>query len=309
MEQKKSSIVLVFREFKPHFLMVLVQVGYAFLYFITEASFNHGMSPFLYVTYRHIVAGVVMFPFAFFLERNERPMLGSWKFLCFPWLGKISVPINMNFASLQYTSPTFVASIVNVIASLTFIIAVVLSLSISVSVPQNRRYLNVPNPRGIAKVIGTMLSLGGAMTMTLYKGPTMRNLWRPLIHIPGKSAAATHENWLKGSLLAVIGCVSWYIMQVKTCMIYQTDHKTQPITARREPLSHETQPITARREPLSQFSYAAPALFPRILITGPHKFFMVRPLYSVIVITPPKDNIVPITFAIPGDLERQEPHT
>ncbi|XLS90518.1 hypothetical protein HN51_066526 [Arachis hypogaea] len=146
-----------------------------------------------------------------------------------------------------------------------------------------------------------MLSLGGAMTMTLYKGPTMRNLWRPLIHIPGKSAAATHENWLKGSLLAVIGCVSWYIMQ--------TDHKTQPITARREPLSHETQPITARREPLSQFSYAAPALFPRILITGPHKFFMVRPLYSVIVITPPKDNIVPITFAIPGDLERQEPHT
>ncbi|XLS90517.1 hypothetical protein HN51_066525 [Arachis hypogaea] len=107
MEQKKSSIVLVFREFKPHFLMVLVQVGYAFLYFITEASFNHGMSPFLYVTYRHIVAGVVMFPFAFFLER-------------------ISVPINMNFASLQYTSPTFVASIVNVIASLTFIIAVVL---------------------------------------------------------------------------------------------------------------------------------------------------------------------------------------
>ena len=49
--------------------MVLVQVGYALLYFITEASFNHGMSPFLYVTYRHIVAAVVMFPFAYFLER------------------------------------------------------------------------------------------------------------------------------------------------------------------------------------------------------------------------------------------------
>ncbi|XP_072084616.1 uncharacterized protein [Arachis hypogaea] len=52
--------------------MVLAQVGYAFLYFITETSFNHGMSPFLYVTYRHIVAAVIMFPFAFFLERfNE----------------------------------------------------------------------------------------------------------------------------------------------------------------------------------------------------------------------------------------------
>ncbi|XLR00770.1 hypothetical protein HN51_055583 [Arachis hypogaea] len=41
----------------------------------------------------------------------------------------ICVPINMYFASLRYTSPTFVASIVNVIASLTFIIAVVLRLA------------------------------------------------------------------------------------------------------------------------------------------------------------------------------------
>ncbi|KAL1294749.1 hypothetical protein HN51_055584 [Arachis hypogaea] len=215
MEQKKSSIVLVFREFKPHFLMVLAQVGYAFLYFITEASFNHGMSPFLYVTYRHIVAAVVMFPFAFFLERNERPKLTFALFMEIFVLSLVGicVPINMYFASLRYTSPTFVASIVNVIASLTFIIAVVL------------RYeaLDVRDPRGIAKVIGTMLSLSGVMTMTLYKGPTMRNLWRPVIHIPGKSSAAAHENWLKGSLLAVISCVSWsvwYIMQAATLKRY-----------------------------------------------------------------------------------------
>jgi len=49
--------------------MFIVQVGYTFLYFITEASFNHGMSPHVYVTYRHIVATIVMFPFAYFLER------------------------------------------------------------------------------------------------------------------------------------------------------------------------------------------------------------------------------------------------
>ena len=49
--------------------MVLAQMGYTFLYFVTEASFNHGMNPHVYITYRHIVAGVVMFPFAYFLER------------------------------------------------------------------------------------------------------------------------------------------------------------------------------------------------------------------------------------------------
>jgi len=49
--------------------MVLTQVGYTFGYFITETSFNHGLNPYVYVTYRNVVAGVVMFPFAYFLER------------------------------------------------------------------------------------------------------------------------------------------------------------------------------------------------------------------------------------------------
>jgi len=68
-QQKRGSDVFVFRELKPHLFMVIVQVGYTLLYFITEASFNHGMSPHVYVTYRHIVATLVMFPFAYFLER------------------------------------------------------------------------------------------------------------------------------------------------------------------------------------------------------------------------------------------------
>jgi len=78
--------------------------------------------------------------------------------------------------------------------------------------------VDVWNPRGIAKVIGTMISLAGVLIMTLYKGPVMRNLWRPLIHIRPKSAAIT-EDWLKGSILTVASCVAWslwYIMQVFT---------------------------------------------------------------------------------------------
>lgn len=56
-------------KFKPHVLMVMSQIGYTFMYIITEASFNHGMNPSVYVTYRHIVAGLVMLPFAYFMER------------------------------------------------------------------------------------------------------------------------------------------------------------------------------------------------------------------------------------------------
>ena len=52
-------------------LMILTQMGYTFLYFITEASFNHGMNPHVYVTYRNVVSGIVMLPCAYYLERYE----------------------------------------------------------------------------------------------------------------------------------------------------------------------------------------------------------------------------------------------
>lgn len=68
------ALLRILRKFKPHLLMVLAQAGYTFLYFITEASFNHGMNPHVYITYRHIVAGLFTLPFAYFLERSASSM-------------------------------------------------------------------------------------------------------------------------------------------------------------------------------------------------------------------------------------------
>lgn len=77
--------------------------------------------------------------------------------------------------------------------------------------------VNLRNPRGMAKVLGTLISLAGITTMTLYKGPIVRNLCRhPLIHIRGNTTVH-HENWLKGSVLSVASSITWsiwYIMQV-----------------------------------------------------------------------------------------------
>ncbi|KAJ6769105.1 WAT1-RELATED PROTEIN [Salix koriyanagi] len=172
--------------FKPQILMVLAQIGYTFLYFITEASFNHGMNPNVYITYRHIVSGVVMFPFAYFLERKQRPKLTLALFVEIFILSLLGVglTLNMYFVSMSYTSPTFVASMVNTIASLTFVIAVVLRLEV----------LDLRNPRGIAKVLGTL-------------GTTGNN----------------QESWLKGSILTVASCITWsiwYIMQAFTLKRY-----------------------------------------------------------------------------------------
>ncbi|XP_057958485.1 WAT1-related protein At4g08300-like [Malania oleifera] len=213
MAPEACSLMSIYRRFKPQFFMVLSQMGYTFLYFITEASFNHGMNPHVYITYRHILAGFVMLPFAYFLERKARPKLTLALFLeifILSLLG-VSLTLNMYFASFKYTSPTFLSSMVNTIASLTFVFAVVLRLEV----------LDLRRPRGIAKIAGTLVSLAGVMIMTLYKGHLIRNLWHPLIHI--KSSTMTHENWFKGSVLTVASCITWsiwYIMQAITLKRY-----------------------------------------------------------------------------------------
>ncbi|KAJ7979889.1 WAT1-related protein [Quillaja saponaria] len=203
----------IYRKFKPHFLMLLVQIGYTFLYLISEASFNHGMNPHVFTTYRQFIGGVVIFPFAYYIESEVRPKLTLTLFLeifVISLLG-ISLPVNMYFASLRYTSPTFISSMFNTTASITFAMAVAFRMEV----------LNLRNPRGIAKLLGALVSFSGIMIMTMYRGPCIKNLWHPLIHIQRNTA--TQENWLKGSVLMVASCITWsmwYIMQPFTMKRY-----------------------------------------------------------------------------------------
>lgn len=69
MTNSEHSFWVMYEKFKPHLLMVFVQVAFVLLYFLVEASFNNGMNPHVFVTYRHAVGGIVVLPFAYFLER------------------------------------------------------------------------------------------------------------------------------------------------------------------------------------------------------------------------------------------------
>ncbi|KAK9083424.1 hypothetical protein Scep_029895 [Stephania cephalantha] len=154
--------------------MVFTQIGYTFLYFITEASFNNGMNPHVHLTYRHIVSGLVMLPFAYVLERKERPKL-----------------------TLALFAEIFVLSLLGM------------------------EVLNIKSQRGIAKVLGTIISLAGVMIMTLFKGPKLRSLWGAVICI--KRNSTIHENWLKGSILAVASCIAWsmfFVLQASSLKRY-----------------------------------------------------------------------------------------
>ncbi|KAL8170323.1 hypothetical protein V2J09_022127 [Rumex salicifolius] len=194
------GLVATCKRLKPHLLMIVVQVASAFLYFITEAAFNHGLNPHVYVTYRHIVGTIVVLPFAYYLERKTRPKLTLKMFaelFVFALLG-VGLSTNMYFASLKYTSPTFVSATVNTIPTLTFILSVVFRIEA----------LNVRDHHGLGKVIGSAVSLAGVMTLTLYRGQHVKSLWSSPLHF---STSTFHQDWFRGSVLCVASCIAWSI--------------------------------------------------------------------------------------------------
>ncbi|KAJ1417499.1 EamA domain [Sesbania bispinosa] len=212
MSNNEGAFRVVCRKFRPHLFMVLVQVALALLYFLVEASFNNGMNPHVFVTYRYAVGGMVALPFAYVFERETRPKLTMPLFmeLFLVSLFGISLTLNVFFASLKYTTPSFVTSMINTISSLTFIFAVGFRLEA----------VDVKNPRGLAKIFGTVLSLTGALIMILYKGQTIQSFQGAPFHITSKM---THNNWIKGSILTVTSCISWslwYILQAVTVKKY-----------------------------------------------------------------------------------------
>ncbi|KAJ1296667.1 hypothetical protein BS78_01G320100 [Paspalum vaginatum] len=207
----------LWRRYTPHALMVLAQLCFTLLYFITQATFDRGLNPYVYVTYRHLLVACVLWPFAYFYERTLRPRMTVMLFLEIFLLSLLggSLTLNMYFSSLKYTSPTFVTSMVNAVASITFVIAVVLRMET----------VDVRSLRGLAKIAGAVVSFAGVTTIGLYKGGAVKRFCKAPVHILHGSGdvAVAHGSWVKGSILAVASCICWsvcFILQASSIKRY-----------------------------------------------------------------------------------------
>lgn len=78
--------------------------------------------------------------------------------------------------------------------------------------------INLKKVHSLAKVIGTGITVAGAMLMTLFKGPVVNILWYS--HGGGHHAAtngATDQNWVSGTIMllcCIMGWSTFFIVQV-----------------------------------------------------------------------------------------------
>ncbi|KAG8643141.1 hypothetical protein MANES_11G008500v8 [Manihot esculenta] len=184
---------------KPYFAMISLQFGYAGMNIITKVSLNRGMSHYVLVVYRHAFATAVIAPFAFIFER---PVIDQ----------------NFYYAGLKFTSPTFSCAMSNMLPAMTFVMAVIFRME----------KLDLKKVRCQAKMVGTAVTVAGAMLMTLYKGPILEMFWSKHVH-PRKSyvtdtTGTTDKDWFKGSILLIIATLAWaslFVLQTKALETYK----------------------------------------------------------------------------------------
>ncbi|PON99536.1 Plant-drug/metabolite exporter [Trema orientale] len=191
---------------KLHMALTALQFAYAGNHVFVRDALNMGVSKLVFPVYRNLIAMLLLIPFAYSLEKKERPKMTVSFLLQFFLLGLIGITSNQGFylLGLDNTTPTFASAIENAIPATTFIMAVLF------------RYEKVQLSRrdGKAKVIGTLASVAGATIITLYKGPTIcksTSTASTLHQFPLLSSLgdAKEKNWMFGCICLIIHCLSW----------------------------------------------------------------------------------------------------
>ncbi|XP_009387815.2 protein WALLS ARE THIN 1 [Musa acuminata AAA Group] len=188
-----------------HVAMLALQFGYAGFHVVSRAALNMGISKVVFPVYRNIIALILLVPFAYFLEKKDRPALTLSFVVQFFLLALCGITANQGFylLGLDNTSPTFASAIQNSVPAITFLMAAILRIE----------KVRIDRRDGIAKLMGTLACVGGATIITLYKGPTIFGPSRALNDASPSTMLwlgdAKAKNWTLGCLYLIGHCLSW----------------------------------------------------------------------------------------------------
>ncbi|TKY69834.1 WAT1-related protein [Spatholobus suberectus] len=173
--------------------MVVAQFLTVGLNTLIKASMSKGMSNFVFVAYSNLLALCLLLLATTIHHRNRAPtpINKSVIFRIFI-LSLLSIAIQtFIYTGLGYTSPTLTSAMEDLIPAYTFIIAII----------SRMEKLDLKLRSCQAKSIGTVISIAGALTVTLYKGLPVTSGVMPNDVL----LSSQQSKWLLGGFLLAVG--------------------------------------------------------------------------------------------------------
>uniref|UniRef100_M0ZY79 WAT1-related protein n=1 Tax=Solanum tuberosum TaxID=4113 RepID=M0ZY79_SOLTU len=178
----------------PYIGMASTQFAQVGLMIVGKKAMSAGMTNFTFVFYSNTLAALILLPSLFFY-RSTRPPLNFSLICWFFLLGVLGCSAQLTgYTGINYTSASFASAMLNLIPGFTFILAVIFRME----------KLDCRSTSTLIKSIGTIVSIAGAFTATLYKGPQI------LLTSSSKPQNYLHfqeTDWIIGGLYLVVDCV------------------------------------------------------------------------------------------------------
>ncbi|KAH9790526.1 WAT1-related protein [Citrus sinensis] len=199
--------------------MVAVECTNVGLNILFKLAASKGMSYFVFVFYSYASTTIVLLFFPFIFRSNT----ASLPLLKFPVISRIcllslvgsSYEI-LRYTGIAYSSPTLDSMISNLTPAFTFILAIIFRME----------KLALGSLSTWAKILGTIVSVSGAMLVVLYKGPTIIST----SSMPSQSLQwplqSTQSRWVIGGILLLIENLLisvWYIIQTQIMKLYPAE--------------------------------------------------------------------------------------
>ncbi|KAI3817562.1 hypothetical protein L1987_11357 [Smallanthus sonchifolius] len=182
----------------PYLAMVVAQVSQVGLTLAGKKAIETGMQNFSYVFYSNVLTCLILLPAAFLIHRSpDHPPLTSSTiggFLVLGILGFLAQVVG--YAGFTYVSATVATAILNLIPGFTFVLAIIFGVE---------RLDNEQLAMWI-KLIGTVVSMLGAIIVTFYTGPAIINTTH-LNSVSPQGLLGQSSNWILGSILMLIDSV------------------------------------------------------------------------------------------------------
>ncbi|XP_061342761.1 WAT1-related protein At3g30340-like [Gastrolobium bilobum] len=210
-------------EWKPFIVMIAIDFSFAAVNILLKKVLEEGMNHLVFITYRLSIATIFIAPIGYFWERNSRPRL-TFRILCYLFFSAIvgtSVTQYFFLLGIQYTSATFACAFVNIVPVFTFIMAL----------PFGLETVNIKCKSGRAKILGTLVCIGGALMLTLYKGKPLFNFSHYQSEVKLASIRTT-KRWTIGVIALILGTLfwsSWFILQSNISKRYPCQYSSTAI--------------------------------------------------------------------------------